>query len=277
MLGSVLELLVRTEGLEPSRGHPLRILSPVCLPVPPRPRRRPLCRVIDVSATTAPKTGVGGVAQVPSASAKQPQPRMFLRYGHQQPAGADAAGAKSNTPRAFFINANSSSGLSTSMRMGILRIRADELVRNVAVGIDKQRARHVRSVLRESAVELLFSIGINQDHHEVARGFDDAGILENLAEAFAHRTPRRVKDHDDRPAGLRCLVDARARVAPVDFGAIPEIGVVGCACSRPRAVWQEEGKRRRRSNEIMLPVSGINFDLCLAIPWRRQAGLHFTL
>src|SRR5215510_4693009 len=30
-------LLVRTEGLEPSRGYPLRILSPVCLPVPPRP------------------------------------------------------------------------------------------------------------------------------------------------------------------------------------------------------------------------------------------------
>src|SRR5262245_49164934 len=29
--------LVRTEGLEPSRGYPLRILSPVCLPVPPRP------------------------------------------------------------------------------------------------------------------------------------------------------------------------------------------------------------------------------------------------
>jgi hypothetical protein len=29
--------VVRTEGLEPSRGYPLRILSPVCLPVPPRP------------------------------------------------------------------------------------------------------------------------------------------------------------------------------------------------------------------------------------------------
>ena len=29
--------MVRTEGLEPSRGYPLRILSPVCLPVPPRP------------------------------------------------------------------------------------------------------------------------------------------------------------------------------------------------------------------------------------------------
>jgi hypothetical protein len=32
--------LVRTEGLEPSRGYPLRILSPVCLPVPPRPPSR---------------------------------------------------------------------------------------------------------------------------------------------------------------------------------------------------------------------------------------------
>ena len=29
---------MRTEGLEPSRGYPLRILSPVCLPIPPRPR-----------------------------------------------------------------------------------------------------------------------------------------------------------------------------------------------------------------------------------------------
>src|SRR5262245_51462937 len=33
-------ILVRTEGLEPSRGYPLRILSPVCLPVPPRPPSR---------------------------------------------------------------------------------------------------------------------------------------------------------------------------------------------------------------------------------------------
>jgi hypothetical protein len=33
--------LVRTEGLEPSRGYPLRILSPVCLPVPPRPPCKP--------------------------------------------------------------------------------------------------------------------------------------------------------------------------------------------------------------------------------------------
>ena len=31
--------LVRTAGVEPARGLPLRILSPVCLPVPPRPRR----------------------------------------------------------------------------------------------------------------------------------------------------------------------------------------------------------------------------------------------
>jgi hypothetical protein len=28
---------VRTAGVEPARGLPLRILSPVCLPVPPRP------------------------------------------------------------------------------------------------------------------------------------------------------------------------------------------------------------------------------------------------
>jgi hypothetical protein len=32
-------LLVRTAGLEPARGRPLRILSPVCLPVSPRPPR----------------------------------------------------------------------------------------------------------------------------------------------------------------------------------------------------------------------------------------------
>jgi hypothetical protein len=32
--------LVRTAGVEPARGLPLRILSPVCLPVPPRPRGR---------------------------------------------------------------------------------------------------------------------------------------------------------------------------------------------------------------------------------------------
>lgn len=32
-------IVVRTEGLEPSRRYRLRILSPVCLPVPPRPRR----------------------------------------------------------------------------------------------------------------------------------------------------------------------------------------------------------------------------------------------
>src|SRR5262245_2873764 len=31
-------LLVRTAGVEPARGLPLRILSPVCLPVPPRPQ-----------------------------------------------------------------------------------------------------------------------------------------------------------------------------------------------------------------------------------------------
>src|SRR5262245_41731790 len=31
-------LLVRTAGVEPARGLPLRILSPVCLPVPPRPK-----------------------------------------------------------------------------------------------------------------------------------------------------------------------------------------------------------------------------------------------
>src|SRR4029077_14875517 len=31
--------LVRTEGVEPSRACALRILSPVCLPVPPRPLR----------------------------------------------------------------------------------------------------------------------------------------------------------------------------------------------------------------------------------------------
>ena len=30
--------MVRTAGVEPARGLPLRILSPVCLPVPPRPR-----------------------------------------------------------------------------------------------------------------------------------------------------------------------------------------------------------------------------------------------
>jgi hypothetical protein len=29
--------LVRTAGLEPARGHPQRILSPLRLPVPPRP------------------------------------------------------------------------------------------------------------------------------------------------------------------------------------------------------------------------------------------------
>ena len=32
--------VVRTEGLEPSRRCHLRILSPVCLPVPPRPHER---------------------------------------------------------------------------------------------------------------------------------------------------------------------------------------------------------------------------------------------
>src|SRR5262245_56885921 len=31
-------LLVRTAGVEPARGLPLRILSPVCLPVPPHPQ-----------------------------------------------------------------------------------------------------------------------------------------------------------------------------------------------------------------------------------------------
>jgi hypothetical protein len=30
--------VVRTAGVEPARGFPLRILSPVCLPVPPHPR-----------------------------------------------------------------------------------------------------------------------------------------------------------------------------------------------------------------------------------------------
>ncbi|CCB67313.1 protein of unknown function [Hyphomicrobium sp. MC1] len=43
--------LVRTEGLEPSRRYRLRILSPVCLPVPPRPRRWTLWRVRGASAT----------------------------------------------------------------------------------------------------------------------------------------------------------------------------------------------------------------------------------
>ena len=33
--------VVRTAGVEPARGLPLRILSPVCLPVPPRPRELP--------------------------------------------------------------------------------------------------------------------------------------------------------------------------------------------------------------------------------------------
>jgi hypothetical protein len=33
--------MVRTEGLEPSRGYPLRILSPVRLPVSPRPPEGP--------------------------------------------------------------------------------------------------------------------------------------------------------------------------------------------------------------------------------------------
>ena len=37
----LLKSLVRTEGLEPSRRLSLGILSPVCLPVPPRPRRAP--------------------------------------------------------------------------------------------------------------------------------------------------------------------------------------------------------------------------------------------
>src|SRR3954469_15442325 len=32
--------LVRTAGLEPARGYPQRILSPLRLPVPPRPRWR---------------------------------------------------------------------------------------------------------------------------------------------------------------------------------------------------------------------------------------------
>jgi hypothetical protein len=35
---SAMNRVVRTAGVEPARGLPLRILSPVCLPVPPRPR-----------------------------------------------------------------------------------------------------------------------------------------------------------------------------------------------------------------------------------------------
>ena len=34
---AILDQLVRTAGVEPARGLPLRILSPVCLPFPPRP------------------------------------------------------------------------------------------------------------------------------------------------------------------------------------------------------------------------------------------------
>jgi hypothetical protein len=37
VLANDLFWLVRTAGVEPARGLPLRILSPVCLPVPPRP------------------------------------------------------------------------------------------------------------------------------------------------------------------------------------------------------------------------------------------------
>ena len=37
MTGAGKNQVVRTGGLEPPRGFPLRILSPVCLPVPPRP------------------------------------------------------------------------------------------------------------------------------------------------------------------------------------------------------------------------------------------------
>ena len=40
--------LVRTEGLEPSRRRRLGILSPVCLPVPPRPPVAPLMRNVEL-------------------------------------------------------------------------------------------------------------------------------------------------------------------------------------------------------------------------------------
>ena len=37
LIATAVTKVVRTAGVEPARGLPLRILSPVCLPVPPRP------------------------------------------------------------------------------------------------------------------------------------------------------------------------------------------------------------------------------------------------
>ena len=144
---------------------------------------------------------------------------------------ADGAGAMSNTPRAFSINARSSSGLSTSMLWGycgsdptsFFETLPSELINSVRGTYDPSSAKAPLSSFSASA-----STRIITKSREASTM---AGILENFAEAFAHRTPRRVKDHDDRPAGLRCLVNARARIAPVDLGAIPEVGVFRCPCS----------------------------------------------